>query len=91
MDIKKVFSVFDCKANAYLPPFVCVSRGVAIRMVRAAALDVKHDFYRFGADYTLFEIGEWNEHKGEMKQFAAPTNMGTALSFQQLECPEDSA
>jgi len=90
MDVKKVFTVYDCKAQAYLPPFVCLTRGVAIRMVRAAAMDVSHDFFKFGADYTLFEIGEWNEFKGELKQFAAPTNLGTALSFGQAECREES-
>ena len=38
------FSVFDCKAEAYMVPMFMQSRGVAIRSFGAAAADEKHDF-----------------------------------------------
>lgn len=85
MSIKKVFTVYDSKAEAYLPPFCSPTRGVAIRMVRAACLDVNHDFHKFGADYTLFEIAEFDERTGCVEMYDSHYNLGTGLAIGQLE------
>ena len=61
----KVFSVFDCKAEAYMVPMFMQSRGVAIRSFGAAAADEKHDFSKYAEDYTLFELGEFDEATGQ--------------------------
>ena len=83
--MKKVYSVYDSKAEAYKAPFVAVSRGVALRMFRAAALDPESDLHRFGGDFTLFEIGDWEERQGAFRPLDAFVNLGTALSVSQQE------
>lgn len=74
----KVFSVYDCKAEAYMQPMFMQSRGVAIRSFGAAASDEKHDFSRFAEDYTLFELGEFNESDASFKLYSTPISLGKA-------------
>lgn len=79
----KVFSVYDVKAEAYLPPWVAQTTAVALRRFEATAGEPNSDFARFAADYTIFEIGEWNEDNGSIVMYEAKHNLGTALQFLQ--------
>lgn len=74
----RVFSVFDSKAGAYLTPFFCVNRAVAVRSFRAAVQDEDSDFHRYAGDYTLFELGEWNSQDGVWVPLVAKENLGLA-------------
>jgi len=76
-----VFSVYDSKAEAYLPPFVSQNRAVAIRSFTAAAQDSTHNFCRHAADYTLFEIAEFDDVAGQLTPLKAHVNLGCALMF----------
>lgn len=76
-----VMSIFDSKAEAYLPPFFTVSRGVGIRSFSDAAQDEKHEFSRHAGDYTLFELGEFDLKSGRFEQYDAAVNLGTAIQF----------
>lgn len=77
----KVFSVYDSKAEAYLAPMFFQARGVAIRMFGAASADEKHDFHRFASDYTLFELGDFDERSGLFTLHSAPLALGNALEL----------
>lgn len=79
--ILKVFSVFDSKAKAYLQPFHAVNSAVALRSFEAAVNDERHDFHRFAGDYTLFEIGIWDDQSGEVVCDGHKTNLGVAVEF----------
>lgn len=75
----KVFAIFDAKAEAYLPPFFTGSAGLALRMFASAANDSEHKFAQYAADFTLFEMGSWDELTGLFKLYDAKINLGTAL------------
>lgn len=81
MHTLKIFTVYDSKAEAYLAPFFCANAAVACRSFQGAVQDPQHDFHRWAADYTLFEIGEWHQDKGELVQHQAHINLGNGLSF----------
>nr|QJB20621.1 MAG: nonstructural protein [Microvirus sp.] len=81
MATSKIFSVFDSKAAAYLPPTFMQSRGVAIRSFGAAASDDKHEFCRFASDFTLFELGEFDDSNGSFTLHSAPIPLGTAFEL----------
>lgn len=72
MSVRKIFSVFDAKAGAYLEPFFAPTRGVAIRSFSSAAQDPGHMFHRHCEDYTLFELGEFDEFAGEIRSLNTP-------------------
>lgn len=75
MNKRLVFSVYDSKAEAFLQPFFCDTRGVAIRMFTVAVSDGKHDFCRFSEDYTLFELGEFDCLSGEFVSHPTPQSV----------------
>lgn len=79
--ISKIFSVFDSKAEAYLPPMFVQSRGVAIRMFSSAVADEKHDFFRYPADYTLFELGQFDDSNAQFILHSTPVSLGLASEF----------
>ena len=62
----KVFSVFDSAANAYMQPFFMDTVPLALRAFTAAVNDEDHAFHRHAADYTLFEIGTFDQSSGEL-------------------------
>jgi len=77
----KVFSVFDSKAKAWLPPFISPNAAVAIRSFEAAANQAGHDFNRFAGDFILFEVGEWSEVNGELLNIPTKVSLGVAVEF----------
>lgn len=42
------------------------SSGEAIKIFGIAAGDPNHDFHKYAEDYTLFELGEWDEMSGTL-------------------------
>ena len=78
---KFVFCVFDSKAQAYLQPFFSMTRGTALRSFMDAVEQEGHEFRKHASDYTLFELGEFDELKGEFSMYEAKVNLGVAAQF----------
>lgn len=74
-----VCSVFDEKVGGFLPPQVFVTAAVAVRSFAYSANLETSDFHRFAADYTLFEIGTWDDQVGEIVMHETKIGHGTAL------------
>lgn len=75
----KVFVVYDSAAEAYGLPFYQRSIGEAIRGFSQAAKDPQSQISRSPADFTLFEIGEYDELAGDIFMMDAKKSLGTAL------------
>lgn len=76
-----MFSVYDSKAEAFLPPFFAPNDAMAQRMFASAANDQEHAFGRHAGDYTLFRVGEWNDADGIVCPAKTQTNLGLALTY----------
>lgn len=87
----KTFAIYDSKAEAYLTPFFQKTAGLAIRAFQQAANDAQHDFSRFAADYTLFEIASYDENTGVITPHKAQINLGLALALQEQQPPPATA
>lgn len=85
-----VFCIFDSKADAYLLPFFSRNRGVALRQFMSAVQDEGSDFHRYAGDYTLFEIGTWDDNEGLICVYQAKVNLGVAVQFLNTELKEVS-
>ncbi|WNK14166.1 MAG: nonstructural protein [Microvirus sp.] len=59
-----VYTVFDRAVNAYLQPFFCRSKGEAIRSFTEACADSKSNFGKYPLDYTLVELGAYDDSTG---------------------------
>ena len=81
--IHKVFTVYDSKAEAYMQPFFSPTTGLAIRSFSEVANNKDHAFSKYPEDYTLFEIGEFNDIDGSIKMLDAKKSIGIALDYVQ--------
>jgi len=61
-----VFSIYDEKAEAFYPPFFLQTTGMAIREITDCVNDLTHKFGAHPADYTLFQLGEFDNITGEI-------------------------
>lgn len=77
----KAFSVFDSKAEAYLLPFFTTTAGQAVRMFSDACMQEDHAFHKHASDYTLFEIGAFDEESGTFSTLSAHVNLGCAVEY----------
>lgn len=79
----KVFSIYDSKTEAFIQPFYSQATGAAIRSFETAANEEGHQFATHAGDYTLFELGTFDESAGRFSLLDAPINLGTALQMQR--------
>ena len=80
--ILKCFSVFDAKAECYYPPFFNTTAGLAIRQMENYLRDPNHQFSRSPSDFTLFELGEYDDGTGMFKNHDVHKNLGVLVQFQ---------
>lgn len=79
--ILDIFSVYDSKAKAFLPPFFMVNSMVARRSFGEAANDANHQFCKHPEDYTLFKIGTWDDSTCAMELHKVHTDFGLAANY----------
>lgn len=76
----KLFCVQDMVAGTFLPPFVDVTEGVAVRRLRDVMARGDHAFSSHPADYCLYEIGSFDEVSGAV----APISLRRVLVLSSL-------
>lgn len=77
----EIFSVYDSKAQAYLPPFFLPMVGQATRIFQNCANDSAHQFGANPGDYTLFHLGDFDDDSAKISLKATPRNLGIAQEF----------
>lgn len=75
-----VYSIFDSKAKAYLPPFYLHTHGLAERAFGDCINSRDHQFSKNPADYTLFHLGTFEDDCALFDTFA-PVSLGNGLEF----------
>ncbi len=76
-----IFSVYDIKANAFMKPFFEPQVGLAERTFMQACMEEKSPLHMYPADFTLFEIGNFEMETAEINTHPTPLSRGSALSF----------
>lgn len=79
--IHKVFSVYDSKVEAYLQPFFMQTRGAAVRAITELVGDSKHQFGKYPMDYTLFELGSYDDSNSKFDLHLTPHSLGLLQEF----------
>lgn len=79
----KIFTVYDSKAEAFMQPFFMQTTGSAIRAFTDSVNDSKTQFYHHPADFTLMEIGEYDDQKGILKNHETKKSLGLALEYKK--------
>lgn len=68
----KVFSVFDVKVAAYAQPFFMRTSGEAVRAFVQSCNDENTQLAKTPEDFSLFELGEFNDQNGLMTSYDHP-------------------
>lgn len=77
----KVFTVYDSKAEAYLQPFYGKSRGEALRSFIEAANDKQSNIGKYPEDFTLFDLGEFDDSNCTFNLLSVSVPLGRAIEF----------
>jgi len=61
-----LFTIYDEKAEVFLPPFFVPTIGLATRAFADCINGDGHQFAKHPQDYTLFQLGHFDDHSAEM-------------------------
>lgn len=78
--MKKVFSVYDQKAESYGAPTFLETEGMALRAFSDVCADVKSPFAKYPEDFSLHLLGEYEPNSGKMIPLAQPKFLYSAAS-----------
>lgn len=79
--LQKIFTVYDSKVGAYLPPFFMSARGEALRAFVDTISDDKSVISKHPEDYTLFELGEYDNLTAKFDMYETPVSLGVAIEL----------
>lgn len=79
--ILKMFAIHDSKAEAFLRPFFMNTTGLAIRAMEESMQGGQEPWCKFPTDFTLFEIGFFDDSLGETDMLSTKINLGLLSSF----------
>lgn len=78
---KQIYSVFDKVALVYGNPFISVSKAVAVRDFANAAKDPNSAINRNPIDFSLVELGMFDDSSGLMTVHSQPMLVAQAIDF----------
>lgn len=87
--ITKAFACFDSKSVSFGVPFFNQVPAVAVRMFTDLVNDNTSIISRHPEDFTLFEVGSFDDIKGVLLPLGAPVNLGVASVFVSRLSPKE--
>jgi len=79
----KLYSVHDSKAGFYLPPQMYRNAGEATRAFENACKQTDTNFNKYPKDFTLLEIGTFDQDTGVIDRLKSPLILCSATEFIQ--------
>lgn len=81
--IVKIFAILDLKAQAFSQPFFASTTEVGQRMFGSLVNDGQSGPFKYPDDFTLFELGSFNDGSGEIDPLDKLVNLGMAISYKE--------
>lgn len=79
----KIYSIYDSKIELFAKPFYMHSRGEALRAWGEVVNDPETTICKHPADFTLFELGEFDEETGKFANLQTPVSLGLAIEYKK--------
>lgn len=76
-----VFSIHDQAAGAYMRPFFVTAVGLAVREFERLANEKEGNVSRWPDQYTLFELGTYEDSTGVLESLEIPKSHGNAVQY----------
>jgi len=83
----KIYNVYDSKAETWGMPLFYDCRANAIRSLGEAVNKNTEDnqIAKYPADFTFFEIGEYDRETGSITSYETKVNLGLAIEYKKAE------
>lgn len=81
--MRKVFTVWDSKTEAYLDPITVMNKGEALRVMQRLVDDPEHLFSKTPEDFTLFEIGSFDQFGGGLEVYPAKISIANMVELKK--------
>jgi len=75
-----LFTIYDEKAEVFLPPFFVPTLGIATRAFVDCINSDTHQFGKHPQDYTLFQLGSFEDHDAELEHLPKKS-LGNGVEF----------
>lgn len=79
--LHSMFSIYDSKTAAYLPPFFMQTKAAAIRAVSDTVADPEHQFAKHPEDYTLFFLGTYEDENSTFHIEETPQSLAVCIEL----------
>lgn len=79
--IQFIYSIYDEKVEAYGQPFFAPTNPAAIRMFTDLTMDHNSSVSRHPQDYTLYQLGTYDDSTGKLESFENAVNLGRANEY----------
>lgn len=86
---KMLYSVYDTKVQYFRDPMFMRNRGEALRTWTEVANAEKHEISSHPSDFSLMELGEFDDQTGKIEMLPVPHSLGLAVQFKKA--PESPA
>ena len=75
-----LFTIYDEKAEVFLPPFFVPTIGIATRAFVDCINSDDHQFGKHPSDYTLFQLGSFDDSNAELEHLPKKS-IGNGVEF----------
>lgn len=79
--LSQVFTIYDSKIAAYLPPFFMQTKPAAIRAISDCMMDATHQFAAHPEDYTLFYLGTFDDQTAKYATEETPVSLAVLIEL----------
>lgn len=73
-----LFTVYDVKAEFYMPTQTAPTMAMATRMFLEAAQDVRSNICKYPDDFVLFKLGSYDDHNATFDLLVSKESIGSA-------------
>lgn len=87
----KMYCVYDSKVESYGRPFFMKNKGEAVRGFQEIANDPTSQICKYPEDFTLFELGSFDDQTCKFVINSTPVSIGCAVEFKRSELRDLSA
>lgn len=79
--LMSVFSIYDAGISTWMPPLFVRNKGEILRWFMESVNDPQSKLSKYPSDYTLFEIGTWDDDKCKFSLLSTPVSVGLAIEY----------
>lgn len=83
----KIFTIYDSKVDSYLQPFFMRTVGEVERSLSSLVSDPEHNFCKYAEDFTLFELGTFDENTAEINLLNTPHSVSLLVQYKNKPKP----